>query len=453
MPVGFIEVEHGPYQGIVLMIPDTGIVTVGRGEDCTLTVDDANVSRHHFSVSLVSNVPTVSEVVSANGTFVNGVQIKEPRPLAHGDTVRAGTTVFTYRELARSRHSGAYTGKTIGRYRVGVCVGSGGMGEVYKAVQQGLGRVVALKILAPELRADREYVSRFLHEARAAGQLNHPNVVQVFDVGEEDGAYYYSMEFIEGGSVQDLISGGRPLPQRRAADIILEAARALEFAEKKNIIHCDVKPDNLMLSSDSHVKLADLGIAKRLLQGHKTKGEKDGVFGSPYYMSPEQAMGKPLDHRTDIYSLGATFYRLLTGKTPFQGDSSREVMEKQVYADPPDINDLVATVHPALRRIIKTMMHKSPGKRYQSAGKLIADIERAMPVLPKDEIPELIEQPVKTETRDKSSGCIIVAVVIFFLILATIAVLFYLGRRSRANAPPALPPAACLTVSSFRADG
>jgi len=402
MPVGFLEVEHGPYMGIVLMMPETGVATVGRGEDCTLTIDDVNVSRHHFAVSAETGEPQARDIGSSNGTFVNGVRIDAPCRLAHGDTVRAGTTVFVYKELARSRHTGQYTGRTIGRYRVGVCVGAGGMGEVYKAVQQGLGRVVALKILAQELSGDREYVKRFLHEARAAGQLSNPNVVQVFDVGEENGVYYYSMEFVDAGSVQDLIAGGRPLPQKRATEIVLQAASALDFAEKKNIIHCDIKPDNLMLTADGHVKLADLGIAKRLRRGHKTKGEKNGVFGSPYYMSPEQAMGKPLDHRTDIYSLGATFYRLLTGRTPFSGDNSRDVMEKQVYGTPADMRDIVQPLHPALRRIVGKMMEKHPGRRYQNAAKLIADLERVMPHLPEDTTPEIIAPPETASAHAKS---------------------------------------------------
>ncbi|MBN1807555.1 MAG: protein kinase [Planctomycetes bacterium] len=440
MPLGFLEVEHGPYQGIIVVVPDSGTVTVGRGEDCTLTIDDANSSRHHFSVSTDKGGVILTDLGTSNGTFLNGVRIDEPRPLSHGDAVRAGTTVFTFRELARSNHSGKYTGKSVGRYRVGVCIGSGGMGEVYKAVQQGLGRVVALKILTSDLKDDREYVSRFLHEARAAGQLNHPNVVQVFDVGQEGDIYYYSMEFVDGGSVQDLISGSGPLAQRKAAEIILEAARALDFAEKKNIIHCDVKPDNLMLTLDNHVKLADLGIAKRLIKGHKTKGDKDGVLGSPYYMSPEQAMGKPLDHRTDIYSLGATFYRLLTGRPPFEGDNSREIMEKQVYEQPLPLTSLVKPVHPELLRIVARMMAKSVSRRYQNASRLVADLERVMPRLPEDQVPQQLEPPepvISAETRRSMS---VVIGVLLAVALALAVILYFARTRLASSGDPHEPP-------------
>ena len=293
-----------------------------------------------------------------------------------GAAIRAGETLFNFLS-ERDPDKGALAGKKLGGYQLVERLGIGGMGEVYKAVQLSLGRQVAMKILAPELTSDRTFVERFLREARAAGNLNHPNIVQVHDSGEQQGTYYFSMEYVDGGSVQDVITGGRKLPQDRATEIALQAARALEYAQKAGIVHCDVKPDNLMLTLGGDVRLADLGIAKQTNE-RGSADQSDGVFGSPHYMAPEQARGLQLDHRSDLYSLGVTYYRLLLGRVPFNGKDAKEIMERQVFDEPEDPAKIDPTLAPMIYTILNRLLRKRPGERYQSASSLSTDLDVAL---------------------------------------------------------------------------
>jgi len=283
----------------------------------------------------------VVDLGSHNGVYLNDERLpaKTTREISFGDALRIGESELVLREEAPD-DEGELAGRRLGGYQLVKRIGSGGMGEVYRAVQVALGRPVAIKILSPELTEDRTFVERFMTEARAAGKLNHPNVAQVHEVGEVDGIYYYSMEYLGGGSVQDRIRGGGKLPVEEAVKVALGAARALDYAEKHGVIHCDVKPDNLMLTGDGEVRLTDLGIARTVKSMAEKVNQEGGVLGSPHYMAPEQARGEPIDHRVDIYSLGATFYRIVAGRTPFTGKTAREIMEKQVYEEPPGLRSL-----------------------------------------------------------------------------------------------------------------
>jgi serine/threonine-protein kinase len=293
-----------------------------------------------------------------------------------GDVLRCGETVF-HLVADDDRNEGMMAGEKIGGYHLITRIGVGGMGEVYKATQITIGRIVALKILSPELTLDRTFVDRFLKEAKAAAKLNHPNVVGVHEVGFEEGVYFLSMEYVGGGSVQDLVSKGRKLEALRAAEIILQAARALEFAEKAGIVHCDIKPDNLMLTDSGEVRLADLGIAKSLNEKGKAD-QSEGVFGSPHFMAPEQARGLAVDHRTDLYSLGVTMYRVLAGKVPFTGKDAREIMEKQVYDEAEPLRKIEPDLPPTILYIVTRLMRKKPAERYPNATALIKDLEKAI---------------------------------------------------------------------------
>jgi serine/threonine protein kinase len=368
-----LVVDRGNEKGVCLTLDGKRTVVVGRLKTCDLVLTDGLVSRRHFEVEMRDGDYYVRDLESHNGTHVNGERISKEVKLAYGMTIRTGETLFIFREQTVAGE-GALAGKRLGGYHLLTRIGVGGMGEVYRAQQESLGRVVALKILSPELTSDRSFVEKFVKEARAAGKLNHPNVVHVHEVTEENGLYFFSMELIEGGSVQDLVSKGRRLDAKHAADIILQAARALEFAEKAGIVHCDIKPDNLMLTANGDVRLADLGIAKTLNEKGMAE-QSDGVFGSPHFMAPEQARGLPMDHRSDLYSLGVTFYRILLGKVPFGGKDAREIMEKQVFEEPPSPRKIDPNLPAMIYTVLAKLLKKKPAERYQTASALIKDLE------------------------------------------------------------------------------
>ena len=363
--MAWLIVETGNDKGakVELMQEGSG-VTVGRLKECGLTLSDCMASRQHFKVFYKGEVFLIEDLKSHNASYLNRKKLEKTEPLHDGDRILVGNTLISYREeLGKS--VGVHTGKTIGDYKVIRLLGVGGMGEVYEAQQKSLDRKVAIKILAPELATDTETVDRMIREARNAGKLNHPNVVQVHDVGKAEGIYYYSMELVTGGSIQDLITGGRRVEPAQAVRFLIQSAAGLAYAEKQGIVHCDIKPDNLMLASDETVRLADLGISKTLVDGKADQSE--GVFGSPHYMSPEQAQGLPLTCKSDIYSLGVTAYRMLSGHLPFDGTTAREIMEHHVFDEPHSLRENAPFLPARLIEVVEKMLAKNPNQRYASA--------------------------------------------------------------------------------------
>src|SRR3989454_4553351 len=222
-----------------------------------------------------------------------------------------------------------------GRYEIVGELGRGAMGVVYKAVDPVIGRTVAVKTIRLSEEGTGlsrpELLTRFQTEARAAGLLTHPNIVVVFDAGEEDGLYYITMELVEGKSLQALLDGGHAFPLPRTLRIMDQTCSALEFAHQRNIVHRDIKPANLMLTEDDTVKITDFGTAKILQFG---TAQTAHVIGTPSYMSPEQIKGKPVDGRSDIFSLGVILYELVTGEKPFPGQNITTVIYKIVNEEP-----------------------------------------------------------------------------------------------------------------------
>ena len=208
-------------------------------------------------------------------------------------------------------------------------IGQGGMGLIYKARQLSLDRIVAVKILAEHLAHNPSFVERFQREARAIAKINHANILAVYDVGCQGNHHFMIMELVDGGSVAELLEKRGVLEPWEGAEIILQAARGLECAAAANIIHRDVKPDNMMLTSRAVVKVSDFGLAKEL--DSATMTETQAVMGTPAYMSPEQCDGRDLDSRTDIYSLGGTFYRCVTGRLPFEAETAMSMMYRHKH--------------------------------------------------------------------------------------------------------------------------
>jgi len=256
----------------------------------------------------------------------------------------------------------------IGRYEIAEELGKGAMGVVYKAVDPNIGRTVALKTMRVDLHgADMsDMLRRFQNEARAAGVLNHPNIVTIYDAGEDQGVFYIAMEFIAGQTLQQLLAQMHVLSAEQLVNIGSQICAGLEYAHSKKVIHRDIKPPNIMIAPDGTVKIMDFGIAKAGASLTHT-GE---VLGTPNYMSPEQVKGKELDGRTDLFSLGVILYEMTTGERPFNGQNVTTVIYKIIHENPPAPRELDVTVHPGLSAVIAKCLAKDPEERYQSGADL-----------------------------------------------------------------------------------
>jgi len=255
-------------------------------------------------------------------------------------------------------------------------LGQGAMATVFKAKQLSLDRIVAIKVLPKRLSENPEFVDRFYREGRAAARLNHANIVQAIDVGEAGGYHYFVMEYIDGDTVYDRLSDNRRFEEKNAVNIVLQVARALAHAHSRGFIHRDVKPKNIMITKDGEVKLADMGLAREVNDYETATAEAGRAYGTPYYISPEQIRGEiNIDFRADIYSLGATFYHMVTGKVPFDGPTPSAVMHKHLKEPlvPPD--HLNTSLSAGIGEIIEVMMAKKREDRYATTTELIDDME------------------------------------------------------------------------------
>jgi eukaryotic-like serine/threonine-protein kinase len=262
-----------------------------------------------------------------------------------------------------------------GRYELTHLIARGGMAQVYRAHDRLLDRPVALKVLFPELSVDRAFVERFRREAQAAANLSHPNIVPVFDWGEDGGTYFIVMEFVDGEPLSATLRNGGPLPPGRVAQIGARVADALAYAHRHGVVHRDVKPGNVLLTDDEQVKVTDFGIA-RAINTEESLTQTGAVMGTATYFSPEQAEGVGVDARSDIYSLGVVLFEMVAGRPPFLGETPVSIASKHVRDRPPVLRDLNPTVPPDLEAIVAKAMAKTPDLRYQSASDLQADLQR-----------------------------------------------------------------------------
>src|SRR5688572_5223980 len=277
-------------------------------------------------------------------------------------------------------------GTTVGRYQIQSLLGSGGMGDVYKAVDATLGRPVALKVLRRELSGDPERLSRFLHEARAASALNHPNILTIHEVGDHQGSRFLVSEFVEGETVRQRLERG-PLTLREILDISIQTASALSAAHAASIVHRDIKPDNLMLRPDGYVKVLDFGVATFA----RTAGASPDsmatmapsvdtgagmIVGTIAYMAPEQARGLAVDGRSDCYSLGVVLYELVTGRAPFVALTTSDLLVAILEREPPSLRLAARTLPPPLEWIIEKTLEKDRDLRYQTIADLRVDLQR-----------------------------------------------------------------------------
>lgn len=315
-------------------------------------------------------------------------------------------------------------GKEIGNYRILKELGKGGMGVVYKANQLSLSRMIAMKILPRHLTSDPAFIKRFKNEARAIAKLNHPNIVQIFDIGQEGNIHYYTMEFIEGPALDEIIQKEVFLPFDRALNILVQVARALEYAHGKGIVHRDIKPSNIMLDKSGRAKVTDFGLA---LQQRVARLTVDGdIVGTPEYMSPEQSVGQQATTRSDIYSLGVVFYEMLTGKVPFEGSTPLMVLNKITASDPRWPCSIKPDIPLEVENLTRRMMAKNPRDRYGSCQEIIQDVQRL-----KANQPISIQKKGPSFTRTATT-----AVFVLILIWLLVGSVFMITRIDGTKRPP-----------------
>jgi YVTN family beta-propeller protein len=271
-------------------------------------------------------------------------------------------------------------GTTVAGYQIERLIGRGGMGAVYRAAEEGLGRKVALKVIAPELAQDERFRERFLRESRIAASLDHPHVIPIYQAGDEDGLLFLAMRYVEGYDLAKLVAEEGALEPRRALDLLGQIAEALDAAHEKGLVHRDVKPSNVLIAEAAgreHCYLADFGLTKRTgsLSGVSVAGE---IVGTLEYVAPEQITGDPLDERADVYSLGCVLYECLTGQSPFPRATDVALLWAHVHEEPTPPSKARAELPKELDTVLARALAKEPGRRYRSAGELIAATKSAL---------------------------------------------------------------------------
>ncbi|MHC5065411.1 MAG: protein kinase domain-containing protein [Planctomycetota bacterium] len=356
-----LTVTRGPSAGQTVTLSEDRSYLIGSAPDAALRVSGDGIAAKHLVVKALKaggfGMKGLAGAFSINGRMTEAAKLKP------GDRIRIGAVELQF------GNAGNKTDRLLGGFRLLSLLGEGGMGQVYRAEQISLSREVALKVLSKDLTKNPVFVARFQAEAKAAARLHHPNVVQVFDVDHEDDTYFYSMELMSDGSLEDLIKKRGTVDPETATRMICEAARGLGYAESLRIVHRDIKPDNLMVDHHGSVKIADLGLAQ------SDEDQPGKLLGTPHFMSPEQALRKPLDHRSDLYSLGCSFYRLLTGKNPFPRASVKAILLAQVKEEPVPAHKVNSDIPSEIGEVISRLMEKDPDERYQSAEDLVEDLE------------------------------------------------------------------------------
>jgi serine/threonine-protein kinase len=267
-------------------------------------------------------------------------------------------------------------GRNLGAYQIREPLGTGGMATVYKAYHPALRRDVAIKILAPHLVGDPLCRARFQREAHTIARLEHRAILPIYDVGEEDGLFYLVMRYVDGGTLEDLITG-QALPLERAVQLIGQVAEALAHAHRQGVIHRDIKPANILIDRDGNALLADFGIAK-LVEETRQLTSTGARLGTALYMAPEQVLGHSLDGRTDIYALGVVLYEALTGTCPFMADELLALALMHVHSAPRPPSLLNSAIPPALDRVIEWALAKNPAERFQSAESMATALRKAL---------------------------------------------------------------------------
>src|SRR5438552_9512558 len=288
-------------------------------------------------------------------------------------------------KVIQNQQADLLVGRTIGHYKISKRIGTGGVGEVYLAADITAGRKAALKILPARFTGDAERLKRFRQEARAVVALNHPNILTVYEIGEDHAIHYIASELIEGESLRDRLARGR-MGLNEAVDVAIQVASALVAAHEAGIVHRDIKPENIMLRPDGYVKVLDFGIAKLAEQEVPATMPRDealllvetnlgSILGTVRYMSPEQARGAPVDKGTDIWSFGVVLYEMITGHAPFTGETPGEAMHSILETEPSPLTRYITQIPAELQQIISKTLRKDRAERYQSAHEVLEALQ------------------------------------------------------------------------------
>jgi TolB-like protein/Tfp pilus assembly protein PilF/predicted Ser/Thr protein kinase len=343
-------------------------------------------------------------------------------------------------QMVAEDQAGSVVGRSIGHYQILSLLGVGGMGEVYLAEDTRLDRKVALKLLPVHFTQDADRMRRFVQEAKAASAFSHPNVAHIYEIGEAEGVTFIAMEYVEGQTLDAKI-GGRPLETAEILDITVQVADALEEAHSKGTIHRDIKPGNVMVTARGQVKVLDFGLAKMTRQEREglasdlstqVRTQPGMLMGTVAYMSPEQALGHEVDHRTDIFSLGVVMYEMATGQRPFTGTTTGETLDQIIHAEPEAIARFNSNVPAELERIIRKCLEKDRERRYQSARELLTDLKNLKRALESGDVALAVAGKVEWRRLLTSPKALALAAVVVLAVAVLIYALLFRG----APAPP-----------------
>jgi serine/threonine protein kinase len=340
-------------------------------------------------------------------------------------------------------------GQTFGPYTITERIGEGGMAVVYKGYQEALNRYVAIKVLRRELSSDQEFVARFQQEALAVANLNHPNILHVYDAGKANDRYYIAMAYVEGGTLKDSIRQG-PLDVESACMVGSQLGDALDYAHRRGLIHRDVKPSNVLITADGRPLLTDFGIAKALYEAQQLT--RTGIsIGTPEYMAPEQASEQPPDARTDIYALGILLYEMLTGHVPFAADTPLATLYMQVHRSPQPLRQVNGNIPTWLEDIVNKALAKDPEERYARAGELATALRRGcqIPEPPTRPLtPVGVPLPAQPKRRSKLVPILLAIVGVLLVVTVAAAAFLFLGGSGNGTDGDRTPTVVTSVVTS-----
>ncbi|MBP5232041.1 MAG: protein kinase [Planctomycetes bacterium] len=343
---------------------------LGRKSDCTICVPSPKASREHCRIVKKGDKYYLEDLGASNGTLLNGKKIAREQ-LKHKDEITIGGVTFHFLEESND----PLVGQRLGKYEILEKVGVGGMGIVYRARQTSLGRIVALKVMNKKLAAQESFIQSFEREAKIAARLQHQNIIGIHDFGYEDGWYYFSMEFVEGENLLDLTLRQGELSAEECLPYAIQVAEALAHAHSHGVLHKDIKPQNIMITHDNTVKLADMGLASLMQQEKDPSAGDQPIMATPQYVPPEIIRRQDADQRSDIYSFAATLFHVMTGRVPYEAGDIRELLKMHLHAPVPDPRDVNPKVPEPLALFIMKGLSKDPAERQQSAEECVNELK------------------------------------------------------------------------------